>query len=116
MVVDSNKDALGMCGDQTLGGFHAGAQGDIEVYEARDAEDIATGINSGGKVSPLRVRRRADSARAGRRTRSACQGARREGRTHLAAGAVAVQLLRVNGCPAKFTPARPWAMRLRMLP
>lgn len=29
---------------------------------------------------------------------------------------VPVQLLRANGCPAKLTPARPWAMRLRMLP
>ncbi|MFI1645369.1 pentapeptide repeat-containing protein [Streptomyces avidinii] len=28
----------------------------------------------------------------------------------------AVQLLRASGCPAKLTPARPWAMRLRMLP
>lgn len=27
----------------------------------------------------------------------------------------AVQLLRANGCPVKLTPARPWAMRLRML-
>lgn len=29
----------------------AGAQGDIEVYEARNAEEIATRINSGGNVS-----------------------------------------------------------------
>lgn len=50
VVVDSNKDALGK-GDETLNGFNAGAQGDIEVYEARNAEDIATRINSGGKVS-----------------------------------------------------------------
>ncbi|MFD5506912.1 hypothetical protein ACFWIB_03935 [Streptomyces sp. NPDC127051] len=51
VVVDSNKDALGKGDDQTLNGFNAGAQGDIEVYEARNAQDIATRINSGGKVS-----------------------------------------------------------------
>ncbi|MFF4428498.1 hypothetical protein ACFYZ4_04920 [Streptomyces sp. NPDC001513] len=51
VVVDSNKDALGKGADETLDGFNAGAQGDIEVYEARNAEDIATRVNSGEKVS-----------------------------------------------------------------
>ncbi|MEV6576150.1 DUF6571 family protein [Streptomyces sp. NPDC051577] len=51
VVVDSNKDAFGKGNDETYNGFNAGAQGDIEVYEARNAEDIATRINSGGKVS-----------------------------------------------------------------
>ncbi|MFD7915090.1 DUF6571 family protein [Streptomyces sp. NPDC059752] len=51
VVVDSNKDAFGKGNDETLDGFNAGAQGDIEVYEARNAEDIATRINSGEKVS-----------------------------------------------------------------
>ncbi|MFD5548805.1 hypothetical protein ACFWJQ_19055 [Streptomyces goshikiensis] len=49
--VDSNKDAFGKGNDGTLNGFNADAQGDIEVYEARNAEDIATRINSGDKVS-----------------------------------------------------------------
>ncbi|MGW2272579.1 hypothetical protein [Streptomyces yangpuensis] len=49
--VDSNKDAFGKGNDDQLNGFNAGAQGDIEVYEARNAEDIATRINSGEKVS-----------------------------------------------------------------
>ncbi|WP_030727219.1 hypothetical protein [Streptomyces sp. NRRL S-237] len=49
--VDSNKDAFGKGDDETLDGFNAGAQGDIEVYEARNAEDIATRINGGEKVS-----------------------------------------------------------------
>ncbi|MFF4366345.1 DUF6571 family protein [Streptomyces sp. NPDC001594] len=49
VVVDSNKDAFG--GDQTSHGFNADAQGDIEVYEARNAQSIATRINSGGSVS-----------------------------------------------------------------
>ncbi len=49
--VDSNKDAFGKGNDGTLDGFNAGAQGDIEVYEARNAEEIATRINSGGNVS-----------------------------------------------------------------
>ncbi|WP_405442278.1 hypothetical protein OG373_33665 [Streptomyces avidinii] len=49
--VDSNKDAFGKGADDQLNGFNAGAQGDIEVYEARNAEDIATRINSGEKVS-----------------------------------------------------------------
>ncbi|RKT06615.1 hypothetical protein BX286_4660 [Streptomyces sp. 3211.6] len=49
VVVDSNKDAFG--GDQTSHGFNADAQGDIEVYEARNAQSIATRINSGGNVS-----------------------------------------------------------------
>ncbi|WP_329106881.1 hypothetical protein [Streptomyces sp. NBC_01439] len=51
VVVDSNKDAFGKGNDGTLNGFNADAQGDIEVYEARNAEDIATRINSGDKVS-----------------------------------------------------------------
>ncbi|MFF1561846.1 hypothetical protein [Streptomyces sp. NPDC058279] len=51
VVVDSNKDAFGKGNDETYNGFNAGAQGDIEVYEARNAEDIATRINSGDKVS-----------------------------------------------------------------
>ncbi|MFD0268257.1 hypothetical protein ACFVGY_17030 [Streptomyces sp. NPDC127106] len=51
VVVDSNKDAFGKGNDGTLNGFNADAQGDIEVYEARNAEDIATRINSGEKVS-----------------------------------------------------------------
>ncbi|WP_329377094.1 hypothetical protein OG625_06180 [Streptomyces sp. NBC_01351] len=51
VVVDSNKDAFGKGNDETYDGFNAGAQGDIEVYEARNAEDIATRINSGDKVS-----------------------------------------------------------------
>lgn len=50
-VVDSNKDAFGKGNDGTLNGFNADAQGDIEVYEARNAEEIATRINSGGSVS-----------------------------------------------------------------
>ncbi|MFF9014403.1 hypothetical protein ACF09C_15720 [Streptomyces sp. NPDC014870] len=50
-VVDSNKDAFGKGKDDQLNGFNAGAQGDIEVYEARNAEEIATRINSGEKVS-----------------------------------------------------------------
>ncbi|MFK0042865.1 DUF6571 family protein [Streptomyces sp. NPDC090741] len=49
--VDSNKDAFGKGNDETYNGFNAGAQGDIEVYEARNAEDIATRINSGEEVS-----------------------------------------------------------------
>ncbi|MFD7558256.1 hypothetical protein ACFV9E_27395 [Streptomyces sp. NPDC059835] len=49
--VDSNKDAFGKGNDETYNGFNAGAQNDIEVYEARNAEDIATRINSGGNVS-----------------------------------------------------------------
>ncbi|MEU9946637.1 hypothetical protein, partial [Streptomyces lavendulae] len=49
--VDSNKDAFGKGNDDQLNGFNAGAQGDIEVYEARNVEDIATRINSGEKVS-----------------------------------------------------------------
>ncbi|WP_405419313.1 hypothetical protein [Streptomyces erythrochromogenes] len=49
--VDSNKDAFGKGNDDQLNGFNAGAQGDIEVYEARNAEDIATRINSGGNIS-----------------------------------------------------------------
>ncbi|MFB6583549.1 MULTISPECIES: hypothetical protein [unclassified Streptomyces] len=49
--VDSNKDAFGKGNDETLDGFNAGAQGDIEVYEARNGEEIATRINSGGNVS-----------------------------------------------------------------
>ncbi|MFE2164037.1 hypothetical protein ACFXB3_03040 [Streptomyces sp. NPDC059447] len=49
--VDSNKDAFGKGDDETLDGFNAGAQGDIEVYEARNAEEIAMRINSGGDVS-----------------------------------------------------------------
>ncbi|MEU6865849.1 hypothetical protein ABZ924_21770 [Streptomyces sp. NPDC046876] len=49
--VDSNKDAFGKGNDETLDGFNAGAQGDIEVYEARNAQEIATRINSGGNVS-----------------------------------------------------------------
>lgn len=49
--VDSNKDAFGKGNDETLDGFNAGAQGDIEVYEARNAEEIATRINSGANVS-----------------------------------------------------------------
>ncbi|MEU9378493.1 hypothetical protein AB0D94_32700 [Streptomyces sp. NPDC048255] len=51
VVVDSNKDGHGKGNDQTLAGFNADAQGDIEVYEARNAEDIATRINNGDKVS-----------------------------------------------------------------
>ncbi|MFE9846416.1 hypothetical protein [Streptomyces goshikiensis] len=51
VVVDSNKDILGKGDDETLDGFNAGAQGDIEVYEARNAEEIATRVNSGEKVS-----------------------------------------------------------------
>ncbi|MFE1873381.1 hypothetical protein ACFW9N_21220 [Streptomyces sp. NPDC059496] len=51
VVVDSNKDAFGKGNDETLDGFNAGAQGDIEVYEARNAKDIATRFNSGEKVS-----------------------------------------------------------------
>ncbi|MFJ3974149.1 hypothetical protein [Streptomyces sp. NPDC090021] len=49
--VDSNKDAFGKGNDDQLNGFNAGAQGDIEVYEARNAEDIATRINNDGNVS-----------------------------------------------------------------
>ncbi|MFB6564837.1 hypothetical protein ACFCYH_39125 [Streptomyces sp. NPDC056400] len=49
--VDSNKDAFGKGNDETLDGFNAGAQGDIEVFEARNGEEIATRINSGGNVS-----------------------------------------------------------------
>lgn len=49
--VDSNKDAFGKGADDQLNGFNADAQGDIEVYEARNAQDIATRINSGEKVS-----------------------------------------------------------------
>ncbi|GAA3370674.1 hypothetical protein GCM10020367_18230 [Streptomyces sannanensis] len=37
--------------DREVNGFNADAQGDIEVYEALNAEDIATRINSGDKVS-----------------------------------------------------------------
>ncbi|MDT9693430.1 hypothetical protein Q5762_34920 [Streptomyces sp. P9(2023)] len=51
VVVDSNKDAFGKGNDAQLNGFNVGAQGDVEVYEARNAEDIATRINSGEKVS-----------------------------------------------------------------
>ncbi|MYV77317.1 hypothetical protein GT352_25805 [Streptomyces sp. SID1046] len=51
VVVDSNKDAFGKGDDETLNGFNADARDDIEVYEARNAEDIATRINSGDKVS-----------------------------------------------------------------
>ncbi|MFF2192622.1 DUF6571 family protein [Streptomyces sp. NPDC058157] len=51
VVVDSNKDALGGGHDETAGGFNAGAQGDIEVYEARNAQAIATRINSGENVT-----------------------------------------------------------------
>ncbi|MEU3406727.1 hypothetical protein ABZ766_22680 [Streptomyces sp. NPDC006670] len=51
VVVDSNKDAMGKGHDETLHGFNADAQGDIEVYEARNAQSIATRINSGGNVS-----------------------------------------------------------------
>ncbi|MFD4860849.1 hypothetical protein [Streptomyces atratus] len=49
--VDSNKDAFGKGNDETYNGFNVDAQNDIEVYEARNAEDIATRINSGDKVS-----------------------------------------------------------------
>ncbi|MFJ2598612.1 hypothetical protein [Streptomyces erythrochromogenes] len=49
--MDSNRDAFGKGNDGTLNGFNADAQGDIEVYEARNAEEIATRINSGGSVS-----------------------------------------------------------------
>ncbi|MGV9693815.1 DUF6571 family protein [Streptomyces sp. NPDC003444] len=51
VVVDSNKDAFGKGNDETLNGFNAGAEKDIEVYEAKHAEDIATRINNGEKVS-----------------------------------------------------------------
>ncbi|MGW3385951.1 hypothetical protein [Streptomyces cinereoruber] len=51
VVVDSNKDAFGKGNDVTLNGFNAGAKGDIELYEAENAKDIATRINSGEKVS-----------------------------------------------------------------
>lgn len=50
VVVDSNKD-IGGRGDDQLNGFNAGAKGDIELYEAENAKDIATRINSGEKVS-----------------------------------------------------------------
>ncbi|MGW9372245.1 hypothetical protein ACWGVR_19750 [Streptomyces xanthophaeus] len=49
--IDSNKDAFGKGNDQTYNGFNADAQDDIEVYEARNAEAIATRINGGGNVS-----------------------------------------------------------------
>ncbi|MGA5496984.1 DUF6571 family protein [Streptomyces cinereoruber] len=51
VVVDSNKDAFGKGNDETFNGFNAGAEKDIEVYEAKHAEDIATRINNGEKVS-----------------------------------------------------------------
>jgi hypothetical protein len=51
VVVDSNKDAFGKGADTTPNGFNAGAQGDIEIYEARNAEEIATRINNGENVS-----------------------------------------------------------------
>ncbi|WP_370415173.1 hypothetical protein [Streptomyces fradiae] len=50
VVVDSNKD-IGGKGDDQFNGFNAGAKGDIELYEAENAKDIATRINSGDKVS-----------------------------------------------------------------
>ncbi|MFF5390241.1 hypothetical protein ACFY5H_17940 [Streptomyces sp. NPDC013012] len=50
VVVDSNKD-IGGKGDDQLNGFNAGAKGDVELYEAENAKDIATRINSGEKVS-----------------------------------------------------------------
>ncbi|MER7520861.1 hypothetical protein [Streptomyces sp. NPDC126499] len=50
VVIDSNKD-IGGKGDDQLNGFNAGAKGDIELYEAENAKDIATRINNGEKVS-----------------------------------------------------------------
>ncbi|WMX44758.1 hypothetical protein RGF97_07685 [Streptomyces roseicoloratus] len=50
VVVDSNKD-IGGKGDDQYNGFNAGAKGDIELYEADNAKDIATRINNGEKVS-----------------------------------------------------------------
>ncbi|MFE0604098.1 DUF6571 family protein [Streptomyces sp. NPDC058892] len=49
--VDSNKDAFGKGNDDQLNGFNAGALGDVEQYEEIRAEEIATRINSGEKVS-----------------------------------------------------------------
>ncbi|MFD5770332.1 DUF6571 family protein [Streptomyces sp. NPDC127049] len=45
VVVDSNPL------DGTFDGFNAGAKSDVELYEADRAEDIATRINGGEKVS-----------------------------------------------------------------
>lgn len=45
VVVDSNTQ------DGTFNGFNAGAKHDVEQYEAENAKDIATRINSGEKVS-----------------------------------------------------------------
>ncbi|MEU8892440.1 hypothetical protein [Streptomyces sp. NPDC048442] len=50
VVVDSNKDAFGKGNDETLNGFNAGAQGDVEIYEARNAKEIATRLNNGEKL------------------------------------------------------------------
>ncbi|ORT54393.1 hypothetical protein [Streptomyces sp. CB03238] len=45
-------DTLGGKDDATLGvGFNGRAQGDIEVYEAQYAEEVATRINGGDKLS-----------------------------------------------------------------
>ncbi|MFF0750383.1 hypothetical protein [Streptomyces sp. NPDC004267] len=49
VVVDGFRTGKG--DDTFLNGFNADAKGDIEVYEAEHAKDIATRINSGEKVS-----------------------------------------------------------------
>ncbi|MCE0447514.1 hypothetical protein LT493_35310 [Streptomyces tricolor] len=56
-------------GDGTIGGFNGRAQGDIEKYEAHEAEDIAERVSAGG----------GESARLPRTTAAAARQLRRQG-------------------------------------
>ncbi|MCH0542601.1 hypothetical protein I3F58_24190 [Streptomyces sp. MUM 203J] len=49
--------------DQTFNGFNGDAQGDIEMYEQKDAQDIATRLNNGEKVTEAEVNRLARTLR-----------------------------------------------------